>query len=214
MNKTINSLIYKGMPIDFTNRENWVAIVGSRNATQKELNQAYYLAKRLVAAGKIVVSGLAKGIDTAAHQGAVDAGGKTIAIVNTPSTQDIYPKENRKLADDILQCGGIIYPYKDAAKEMNAGEKGMSQFSKRLIERDLLLADLCSVIVTVKDGESPITGGTKWAFNRGGELSKRLFRMDTNQKFYEFPSYEKRKIYWDMELNVEEIIQELYGVSC
>ncbi len=101
MSDDVNPILYKGLSLDLSTRCNWVAIVGSRNASYEELDLAYKLAYESAKQGKIITSGLAKGIDAAAHQGAIDAGGKTIAIVNTPSFQEIYPKENRHLAEEI-----------------------------------------------------------------------------------------------------------------
>lgn len=207
MNNDVNPLLYEGIPIDLSKRNNWVAVVGSRNASSEELGLAYKLAYESAKQGKIITSGLAKGIDAAAHQGAIDAGGKTIALVNTPSFQEIYPKENRHLAEEIKKNGGIIYPYKSIAVELK--EKGLSQFSKRLIERDLLLAHLSSSIITVKAENAVITGGTKWAFNEAGRLGKKIFLMDLQGNLNDNPSYEKRSIFWNIEIDIDLAIKEI-----
>ncbi len=203
--------LYRGIPIDFVDRSNWIAVVGARKADREELNAAYQLAYKIASTGRVVVSGLALGIDTVAHQAVVDAKGKTIAIVNTPSSQPIYPKQNRILAQDIQTCGGIIFPY--SSKAVEAEKKGISHFSKRLIERDLLLAHLCPTIVTVKTGNTTITGGTKWSFNEGAKVGKKLFLYDTQGTFHSSPSYEERKIHWNMEMNINQIIKNLEELS-
>jgi DNA processing protein len=77
-----------------------VAIVGSREATPFGLARARRLAHQLVARGVVVVSGLAKGIDTAAHITAIEQGGRTIAVLGTPLTQS-YPRENAALQQRI-----------------------------------------------------------------------------------------------------------------
>jgi len=77
-----------------------VAIVGSRKASPEGLGRARKLAKLLVEHGVVVVSGLAEGIDTAAHTAALDAAGRTIAVIGTPLDK-AYPKENRGLQDRI-----------------------------------------------------------------------------------------------------------------
>lgn len=86
-------------------------LIGSRNASKEELSTAYEFAQTLCKNGYIVVSGLALGIDTQAHKGAIDSGGHTIAIVNTPPSQAIYPSQNRCIASQIKNSGCIIYPY-------------------------------------------------------------------------------------------------------
>jgi DNA processing protein len=81
-------------------------IVGTRRATPYGLRTAGRLARELAGAGVAVVSGLARGIDTAAHQAAV-AGGVTWAALGS-GLNDIYPEENRKLADRIVESGGAL----------------------------------------------------------------------------------------------------------
>ena len=89
--------------------KNAVAIVGARIATSEGLKNAYELAFQLAGAGVTIVSGLAQGIDTEAHKGALDAGGRTIAVLGT-GVDVIYPTSNIKLAKRILDedCGVII----------------------------------------------------------------------------------------------------------
>lgn len=77
-----------------------VAIVGSRKASQAGLRRATKLSRALVAQGAVIVSGLAEGIDTAAHQAAIEAGGRTIAVLGTPLEKP-YPASNRSLFDAI-----------------------------------------------------------------------------------------------------------------
>lgn len=77
-----------------------VAIVGTRNPTTEGALNAGRIAHSLSKSGYTIVSGLAKGIDTAAHTAAIEAGGKTIAVIGTPLF-DYYPKENKELQDLI-----------------------------------------------------------------------------------------------------------------
>jgi DNA processing protein len=77
-----------------------VAIVGSRAASREGLKRARKLAVRVIEAGGVVVSGLARGIDTAAHNGAIEAGGKTVAVIGTPLDQS-YPPQNTSLQELI-----------------------------------------------------------------------------------------------------------------
>ncbi len=79
-----------------------VAVVGSRNASQDGIKRAKRLARELVDKGYTVVSGLAKGIDTAALTAAMEAGGKVIGVIGTPIC-DYYPKENQELQMEIAR---------------------------------------------------------------------------------------------------------------
>lgn len=83
------------------------ALVGTRKATGYGLRTAGRLARELAASGVAVASGLARGIDTAAHQGAVEAGGVTWAALGS-GLNDIYPGENKKLAEKIVSSGGAL----------------------------------------------------------------------------------------------------------
>ena len=84
-----------------------IAIVGSRRATDYGLNNAERIGFELASRGITVVSGLARGIDSAAHRGALKAGGRTIAVLGS-GLDVIYPPENKKLAQDIAQGGAVI----------------------------------------------------------------------------------------------------------
>ena len=87
------------------------SIVGSRNATAYGLNTAEHLSSCLTSAGFQVVSGMARGIDTAAHRGALKANGKTIAILGSGLNR-IYPKENSSLFSIIKKTGTIMSEFK------------------------------------------------------------------------------------------------------
>ncbi len=84
-----------------------IAIVGTRHPTPYGTGMAERLACDLAARGLVVFSGMARGIDTAAHRGALNAHGQTVAIWGT-GIDEVYPKENRKIADQILASGGAI----------------------------------------------------------------------------------------------------------
>jgi DNA processing protein len=84
-----------------------VAVVGTRRATPLGLEAASSLATALADRGVTVISGLARGIDTAAHKASLDAGGRTLAVMGT-GIERIYPKENRVLATEILSSDGAL----------------------------------------------------------------------------------------------------------
>jgi len=88
-------------------QSNAIAIVGSRECTSYGFYQSYEFGKELSKKGICVISGLAQGIDTAAHLGAMHQKGKTIAVLGT-GINKIYPKENEILAESIIKNGGLI----------------------------------------------------------------------------------------------------------
>jgi DNA processing protein len=92
-----------------------VAMVGTRHATAYGLKQARHLAYLLAKSGVTVVSGLARGIDAAAHEGAIDGGGRTIAVLGSGLGQ-IYPSEHQGLAKAIAADGAVISEYEPKAK--------------------------------------------------------------------------------------------------
>jgi DNA processing protein len=84
-----------------------VAVIGSRTCSTYGENAAEMLSRDLASRGLTIVSGLARGIDTAAHRGAMSAGGRTIAVMGT-GVDSVYPRENTGLVRDILASGGCV----------------------------------------------------------------------------------------------------------
>lgn len=84
-----------------------LAVVGSRVATSYGKKQAARFARELAGEGMVVVSGMARGIDTEAHRGALEAGGKTAAVLGS-GIDNIYPRENKNLYDQIVQEGVVL----------------------------------------------------------------------------------------------------------
>lgn len=84
-----------------------VTIVGSRAASPRGSSLARSLSRDLAAAGATIVSGLARGIDSAAHRGALDAGGRTIAVLGS-GLDRIYPRENESLVGAIAERGAVV----------------------------------------------------------------------------------------------------------
>lgn len=102
-------------PITLYVRGNWqgcfeqpgVAVIGSRMCSTYGENASEMLARDLASRGICIVSGLARGIDTAAHRGAMRGQGKTIAVMGT-GIDAVYPKENTRLVREILDSGGAV----------------------------------------------------------------------------------------------------------
>jgi DNA processing protein len=92
-----------------------VAIVGTRRATPYGRQAAERIAAELAQAGITVVSGLARGVDAVAHRAALEAGGRTIAVLGS-GPDVIYPAEHRRLAEQILESGAILSEFPPGAK--------------------------------------------------------------------------------------------------
>jgi len=91
--------------------DDWaVAVVGTRRASVYGQEVARRLAGELAEHGVTVVSGLARGIDTHAHRAAIQAGGRTIAVLGS-GLDVIYPPENARLAESVIECGALISEY-------------------------------------------------------------------------------------------------------
>ncbi|WP_324192223.1 DNA-processing protein DprA [Nocardia puris] len=99
-------------PVVFTRgvlvpREVGVCVVGSRNASDYALKFADDVSRELVTHGVTVISGLARGIDTTAHRAALEAGGRTVAVLGN-GLDHAYPRENRELQERIAECGMLL----------------------------------------------------------------------------------------------------------
>lgn len=139
-------LFVKG-DIDCLHEDLSVAIIGTRNPTKWGLGKAISLAESLVSQGFTIVSGLAKGCDTAGHQGSLHKNGKTVAILPS-GINCIYPKENIGLAEKIIEGGGCLlseYPPNSEPKK------------NYFIDRDRLQSSLSQGIIVI---ETDIKGGT------------------------------------------------------
>jgi DNA processing protein len=84
-----------------------IAVVGTRAPSAYGSGMAELLSRDLANRGLTIMSGMARGVDTAAHKGALDAGGRTLAVWGT-GLDVVYPKENKKLAESIVLSGGAI----------------------------------------------------------------------------------------------------------
>ncbi len=119
-----------------------VAIVGSRAASAYALSVAEQLGADLAAAGLVVVSGLARGVDSAAHRGALAGGGTTVAVLGS-GVDVIYPREHEPLAQDIARDGAVI-------SELVPGTPPQAQFFPR---RNRIISGLSRAVVVIEAGE-------------------------------------------------------------
>jgi DNA processing protein len=123
-----------------------VAVVGTRDATDGRLNDTFEISSKLANNGYTVVSGLAQGVDTQAHTGALDGGGLTIAVL-PGDIESIYPKSNSSLAEEIVNRGALL----SEISEFRSMHNG------RYIERNRITSGISDAIVVTAAGES---GGT------------------------------------------------------
>jgi DNA processing protein len=91
-----------------------VAVIGARAASPEGLTAAYEIAFDLARAGVVVISGLARGVDSSAHRGALDAGGRTIAVLGT-GIDMVYPAENEELTEQIAASGLLVTEFPPGA---------------------------------------------------------------------------------------------------
>ncbi|KKU14904.1 DNA protecting protein DprA [Candidatus Wolfebacteria bacterium RIFCSPLOWO2_01_FULL_45_19] len=118
----------------------WLAIVGTRKATSEGLRLAKNFAKELAQNNCVIVSGLALGIDSAAHQGALDGGGQTVAVLAN-GLDNIYPAQNENLAKKILETGGaIVSEYPD----------GTPSLPHQFLERNRIISGLSIATVVIE----------------------------------------------------------------
>ena len=127
-----------------------VSIVGSRAATPAGLKRAARLSRALAKNGIVVVSGLAKGIDTAAHRAAIDEGGATIAVLGTPLDR-VYPKENEGLQREIMESHLAVSQFPPG------GFVGRGNFVMR--NRTMALIVAASVIVEAGETSGSLSQG-------------------------------------------------------
>jgi DNA processing protein len=129
-----------------------VAVVGTRKPTDDGRVRAGFLARKLSEDGFTVVSGLAEGVDTAAHSGAIAAGGQTIAVIGTPLGQ-AYPKANTGLQEEIARKFLLISPI--PVERYDAQNFRANRFF--FPERNKVMAALTQATIIVEAGE---TSGT------------------------------------------------------
>ena len=139
-----------------------IAIIGSRNCSEKGKDIAKQFSYDLSQLGFCIISGMAKGIDTSAHIGALNAGGKTIAVLGS-GFNHIFPKENIKLFERIIENGGTVvseYPINTKPE------------SKKFIERNRIVSGLSLGVLIV---EAKWRSGTSITADFARRQNKKIF---------------------------------------
>lgn len=138
-----------------------VAVIGTREPSEAGIKAGVYFSEALAKMGFNIVSGLAKGCDAAAHRGSLQAGGMTTAIL-AHGLHTVYPKENRVLAEKILDCGGIL---------MSEYLFGTGALSNYFVERDRLQSGLSKATIVIQTAQK---GGTMHAVRATLNSKKKL----------------------------------------
>jgi DNA processing protein len=174
---------------NFSSADNWsVAIVGSRDASDSELEAADNLARAAAEANIPVVSGLATGVDTSAHESALSAGGRTLAVIGCGLDR---LEHNLGLSDQISRSGAVLTPYRPGAPTTRSS----------LVARNAVISGLSLVSVLVAAGpqsgsfseaEAAIRQGRKvllWAPSLEAHRWAQMFvDSNPNAAFFEDPA--------------------------
>lgn len=127
-----------------------VAIVGTRKPTAYGRQITKELAEKLAQKGAVIISGLAHGVDGIAHKGALDIGGKTVAVLPA-GLDNIYPSSHSALAEEIVKRGGAL------VSEYIAGTPPLQY---RFLERNRLVSGLCDIVIVTEAAARSGTANT------------------------------------------------------
>ena len=140
-----------------------ITIVGTRSPTNYGKTISRQLSQQLAENGVTIVSGFARGIDTCAHQGALQANGRTIAVLGNGLSQ-IYPNENKDLADEIVESGALISEF----------PMSVPPFPKNFPRRNRLVSGLSSGTVVV---EASVRSGSLITARHAAEQGREVFAV-------------------------------------
>ncbi|MBI3459231.1 DNA-protecting protein DprA [Candidatus Azambacteria bacterium] len=144
--------------------EKLIAIVGTRKFSSYGKEAAIYFAENLARAGLTIVSGLARGIDTFAHQSALEVGGRTIAVLGS-GLSNIYPSENKQLARNIIKSGVLVSEF----------EPDEGPLPYHFPQRNRIIAGLSKATLVI---EAPI---------KSGSLITARFALEQNREVFCVP---------------------------
>jgi DNA processing protein len=149
-----------------------VAVVGTRKPSEEGIRRVRKLVRSLVSDGVVIVSGLAKGVDTIAHTTALECGGKTIAVIGTPISE-AYPKENKELQDRIATDYLLVSQIPTLRYRSQDWRVNRHFFP----ERNVTMSALTYGTIIVEAGE---TSGTLTQARAALSQGRKLFILDNN----------------------------------
>ena len=158
-----DTLFYQGN-ISLLQKRRRVSVVGSRNVSDDGIKRAEKITRELVKNNIIVVSGLAKGVDTVAHKTAINVGGDTIGVIGTPINK-YYPKENKELQDFIAKNHLLISQFPE----------GYPTTPKNFPIRNRTMALISDATIIIEASEKSGTKHQGWEALR---LGRRLFILE------------------------------------
>lgn len=148
--------------------ENGIAIVGTRNCSTHAVEFARETSQKLAKLGYVIVSGLARGIDAAAHRGAISVGGLTVTVL--PWMHDPYPPEHLQLLEEIKQHGSVI-------SENFFKSHYLDKY--KFLQRNAIISGISEVLVAV---ESSYSGGTRWQVELALSQGKKVIAMEPERR--------------------------------
>ena len=155
-----------------------VSVVGSRRVSDKGVQRTRSLVRELAANDIIVVSGMAVGVDTIAHRAAMEAGGRTVAVLGT-SLDDAYPKENRALQERMMDTQAVVSQFAPGAP--------MTKRNFPMRNRTMALLSDATIIVEAEE-----SSGTKYQGWEALRLGREVFLMQS--------MVDRRDLSWPQEM--------------
>ena len=176
--------------------QNALSVVGTRSATHYGYEAAYKLSYALAQQNVSIISGLAHGIDTAAHRGALKAGGRTIAVMGCGIDQ-IYPAENHELAQQIIQSGALVSEF----------PLGTAPEGRNFPRRNRIISGLGLGVLVV---EAPAGSGALITADMAAEQGRDVFAVPGN--IFNKSSHGSNQLIQDgakLVMTVADIVEEL-----
>ncbi|TYQ13150.1 UNVERIFIED_CONTAM: DNA processing protein [Acetivibrio alkalicellulosi] len=149
---------------DIRINDKYIAVVGSRKATSYGLSMAHTISCELSRYGITVVSGMARGIDSYAHKGILSVGGRTIAVLGC-GLDIVYPNENKKLMDSIIENGACVSEYLP----------GIAPLANNFPARNRIISGISLGVIVIEAGE------------RSGSLITANFALDQGREVFALP---------------------------
>ena len=170
-----------------------LAVVGTRRPTSYGMTVATRLSKDLSEAGLTIASGMARGIDTAAHKAVLEAGGDTVAVFGC-GVDEVYPSENRKLAESLFERGLVISEF----------PMGAPPFPQNFPVRNRIISGLSAGVLVVEGGEYS-----------GSTITAKL-ASEQNREMFAVPGNVTSKMSWGPNLLIKQgakLVQEWNDVA-